>query len=236
MRKHRRVLATCSLVCIALATALLATWLSAIVEDGGVPSPPAPIAEEDGPERRQIDWDSLPDAVVAWVEVPGTSIDEPIVQASPDAPNAYLYEDALGQGAYGTPFIDCECSLDSPFVMIYGHHMSDGSAFADFAGFIDGVYAREHKQIIVYERTGEIHDLDVVAVDIVNASREKLTIPKEEVFAVRIASCDLILQETIDADRLWAFTTCSYQTWNSRTVVYAIERAMYRISYVNNTE
>ena len=110
--------------------------------------------------------------------------------------------------------------------MIYGHHMSDGSAFADFAGFIDGVYAREHKQIIVYERTGEIHDLDVVAVDIVNASREKLTIPKEEVFAVRIASCDLILQETIDADRLWAFTTCSYQTWNSRTVVYAIERAM----------
>lgn len=236
MRKHRRILATCSLAYVALATALLATWLSAIVEDGGVPLPPAPIAEEDGSERRQIDWDSLPPEVIAWVEVPGTSIDEPIVQATPDAPNAYLYEDALGHGAYGTPYIDCECSLDSPFVMIYGHHMSDGSAFADFAGFIDGVYAREHKQIIVYERTGEIHDLDVVAVDIVNASREKLTIPKEEVFAARIASCDLILQETIDADRLWAFTTCSYQTWNSRTVVYAIECAMYRISYVNNTE
>lgn len=221
MRKHRRVLATCSLACIALATALLATWLSAIVEDGGVTSSPAPIAEEDGSERRQIDWDSLPDAVVAWVEVPGTSIDEPIVQATPDAPNAYLYEDALGQGAYGTPYIDCECSLNSPFVMVYGHHMSDGSAFADFASFIDEAYAREHKRLIVYERTGEIHDLDVVAVDIVNASREKLTIPKEEEFAVRIASCDLVLQETIDADRLWAFTTCSYQTWNSRTTVFA---------------
>lgn len=222
MRKHRRVLATCSLVCIALATALLATWLSAIVEDGGIPSPPAPIAEEDASKRRQIDWDSLPDAVVAWVEVPGTSIDEPIVQATPDAPNAYLYEDALGQGAYGTPYIDCECSLDSPFVMVYGHHMSDGSAFADFASFIDEAYADEHKRIIIYERTGEIHDLDVVAVDIVNASREKLTIPKEEEFAVRIASCDLALQDAIDADRLWSFATCSYQTRNSRTIVHAV--------------
>ena len=220
MRKHRRVLTTCSLACVALVTALLATWLSAIVEDGGVPSP-APIAEEDGPERRQIDWDSLPDSVVAWVEVPGTRIDEPIVQASPDAPNAYLYEDAMGQGAYGTPYIDCECSLDSPFVMVYGHHMSDGSAFADFASFIDEAYANEHKRIIVYERTGEIHDLDVVAVDVVNASREKLKIPQEEEFDERIATCDLVLQDAVDADRLWAFTTCSYQTWNSRTTVFA---------------
>lgn len=221
MRKHRRVLATCSLVCVALATALLATWLSAIVEDGDAPSPPAPIAEEDGPKRRQIDWDSLPDAVVAWVDVPGTSIDEPIVQATPDAPNAYLYEDALGQGAYGTPYIDCECSLDSPFVMVYGHHMSDGSVFADFASFVDEAYANEHKRIIVYERTGEIHDLDVVAVDVVNASREKLTIPQGEEIVEHIAACDLVLQDAIDTDRLWAFTTCSYQTRNSRTIVYA---------------
>ena len=38
--------------------------------------------------ERQIDWNSLPEEVVAWIEVPGTSIDEPIVQATPDAPNA----------------------------------------------------------------------------------------------------------------------------------------------------
>lgn len=89
----------------------------------------------------------FPQEVIAWVEVPGTSIDEPIVQAAADAPNAYLYEDALGQGAYGTPYIDCECSIESPFVMVYGHHMSDGSAFADFASFIDEAYACCHKQI-----------------------------------------------------------------------------------------
>ena len=221
MRKHRRVLATCSLVCIALATALLATWLSAIVEDGGVPSPPAPIAEEDGPERRLIDWDSLPDTVVAWVEVPGTSIDEPIVQASPDAPNAYLYEDALGQGAYGTPFIDCECTLDSPFVVIYGHHMSDGSVFADFASFVNEGYAREHNLIILYQRGGETLELKICAVDVVNANRERLVINQEGNTSAQYESADLILPHAKSFERLFAFVTCSYQMHNARTAVYA---------------
>ena len=102
---------------------------------------------------RQIDWGALPDAVVGWVEVPGTSIDEPIVQATADCPDRYLYEDALRGGAYGTPYIDWECSINSRFVMVYGHHMSDGSVFADFARFTDGGYANEHGKIIVYRRS-----------------------------------------------------------------------------------
>lgn len=223
MKRVRKKLNAITTIIVAVAVAFAVTWLLAddearrdLVETF--------IHEEetDGAQGRQIDWDALPSEVVAWVEVPGTNVDEPIVQATPEAPNAYLYEDALGQGAYGTPYIDCECSLDSPFVMIYGHHMSDGSAFADFASFIDEAYANEHKRIIVYERTGGIHDLDVVAVDIVNASREKLTIPQAEEFDERIGACDLILQNAIDLEKLWSFATCSYQTRNSRTVVFAM--------------
>lgn len=175
--------------------------------------------EED--RSRQIDWDLLPPEVIAWVEVPGTAIDEPIVQATPDAPDAYLYKDALGQGAYGTPYIDCDCSLNSDFVMVYGHHMSDGSAFADFANFIDEGYAREHSLIIVYERSGEVSKLEAVAVDVVNASREKLSIPEPEQFQERISACDLVLKSGTEIEQLWAFATCSYQTRNSRTVVFA---------------
>ena len=72
-------------------------------------------------------------AVCAWVEVPDTGIDEPIVQATPDSPNAYLYRDVFGQGTYGTPYIDCDCSIDSKIVMIYGHHMSDTRMWAQAA-------------------------------------------------------------------------------------------------------
>ncbi len=119
--------------------------------------------------------------------------------SSPDIP------DVMGQGAYGTPYIDCECSIDSRFVMVYGHHMSDGSAFAPFASYIDAGFAREHARIIVYRRTGETLELKPIAVDVVNASQERLVID----------------EEPCEEGQLFAFTTCSYQTRNSRTTVYA---------------
>lgn len=133
----------------------------------------------------------------------------------------YLHIDVMRQGAYGTPYIDYECSLDSPFIVVYGHHMSDGSAFADFASFIYEAYAREHGEIILYRREGDTLHLKPVAVDVVNASREKLIIDQSLPPIECIAGSDLILEEVDGAEQLFAFTTCSYQTWNSRTTVYA---------------
>ena len=221
MKKMKKPLAIASLVCAAMLTAFLATWLSSIVESTVEQQDSTPIhIEDDG--RRAIDWDSLPESVIAWVEVPGTSIDEPIVQATPDDPNYYLYVDALGQGAYGTPYIDCDCTIDSRFVMVYGHHMSDGSAFADFASFIDKAFAREHDEIIVYKRSGEVLELNPVAVDVVNASLESLVIDQEANFAEIVSWSDVLIREPNEGKQLFAFTTCSYQTRNSRTTVYAM--------------
>lgn len=134
MRKIRKIVFAAILILVAIITTALAMWLTATDNDKAetIEAITDALSREDEAER-EIDWSSLPDSVIAWVEVPGTNIDQPIVQATPDAPNAYLYRDALGQGNYGTPYIDCDCSLTSPFVMVYGHHMSDGSAFADFA-------------------------------------------------------------------------------------------------------
>lgn len=222
MKRSKKLLGMFAVIGIAIATALLATWLSAIMEEEpDIFGPPEAETGQGRPER-QIDWDSLPESVIAWVKVPGTSIDEPIVQASQDAPNAYLYVDALGQGAYGTPYVDCDCTLDSRFVMIYGHHMSDGSVFADFANFIDDAYAREHGEIILYQREGETLHLAPIAVDVVNASRESLVIDQDLAPAERIAGSDMILELPEAAERLFAFATCSYQTANSRTVIYAL--------------
>ena len=221
MKKMKRPLAVAAILCVAMATSLLATWLSEIAEKEPPGIEAVTIADPEGPTGRNIDWDALPNAVITWVEVPGTDIDEPIVQATPDAPNAYLYEDAMGQGAYGTPYIDCECSIDSRFVMVYGHHMSDGSAFAPFASYIDEGFAREHDRIIVYRRTGEVLELEPVAVDVVNASLERLVIDQESDFREMIEGSDLILEEPVEDGQLFAFTTCSYQTRNSRTTVYA---------------
>ena len=221
MKRIRKAAKATSVIIIAILTALTLTILCASEEERiEIAETVDNLSDQEEPER-QIDWDSLPAEVVAWVEVPGTSIDEPIAQAMPDVPNAYLYRDVFGQGAYGTPYIDCECTIDSRFVMVYGHHMSDGTAFAEFAVFIDEGFAREHSRIIVYKRSGDTLELMVCAVDIVNASRERLVIDQEEGLEEIIGTPDLQLADTSDASQLFAFTTCSYQTRNSRTVVYA---------------
>ena len=221
MKRIRKAAKATSAIIIAILTALTLTILCASEEERiEIAETVDNLSDQEEPER-QIDWDSLPAEVVAWVEVPGTSIDEPIAQAMPDVPNAYLYRDVFGQGAYGTPYIDCECTIDSRFVMVYGHHMSDGTAFAEFADFIDEGFAREHSRIIVYKRSGDTLELMVCAVDIVNASRERLVIDQEEGLEEIIGTPDLQLADTSDASQLFAFTTCSYQTRNSRTVVYA---------------
>lgn len=105
--------------------------------------------------------------------------------------------------------------------MVYGHHMSDGSVFADFARFSNEDYAREHNRIILYERDGETVELWVCAVDIVNASCERLVVDQEVDFKKLIADADLAFGNLSEDGQLFAFTTCSYQTRNSRTTVYA---------------
>lgn len=211
-----------SVVAVAILVAGSLTWTTASDEDKAeVAEAFGAFRDEDTEEIRLIDWDSLPEEVVAWVEVPDTSIDEPIAQATPDAPSAYLYRDATGRGAYGTPYIDCECSLDSRFVMIYGHHMSDGGVFADFASFVDELYALGHQKIILYQRDGEALELQVLAVDVVNASQERLFIDQAGSLNSVTEKADLRFSQTKATSQLFAFATCSYQTDNSRTVVYA---------------
>ncbi len=222
MKGFKKISGALSVVLLSVAFAASATYLVA-PEDERVDIAEMVVASEDDSQERQIDWDALPPEVIAWVEVPGTSIDEPIVQATLDAPNAYLHMDALGQGAYGTPYIDCECTLETPFVMIYGHHMSDGSVFADFASFVDEAYALGHQKIFLYQRDGETLELRVLAVDVVNASRERLITDQTYDLNSMAEKADLRFNQTSTTSQLFAFATCSYQTDNSRTVVYASE-------------
>lgn len=228
MKQKKSVLRTVVVVAAMFLVFLIyamATW-----QDAGLPPAGEVIgnalaqdeADEDAPTRT-IDWEALPPEVVAWVEVPGTRIDEPIAQAEEGAPNAFLYRDAMGGGACGTPYIDWECAIDAPFIMVYGHHMSDGSVFADFAHFADESYAREHGKVIVYKRQGETLELEVCAAKVVDASRERVVIDQAKVPTEIVSDADWSCG-VADARQLFAFATCSYQTSNSRTVVYALRR------------
>lgn len=233
MKNAKLLLFPLATLVLAVAVALVLTWVTATPEEKGEIADWVHdrIGHED-PDAgiRQIDWDALPHEIIAWVGVPGTEIDEPIVQADPTYPNRWLYADVFGEGGYGTPYIDCDCSLEGPFTIVYGHHMDDGSVFAGFANYSDSSYAEEHDVIYLYTRSdNQRHELKVIAANVVNANYESLQTEFEDqkAFEEYVSSCladsETVLVDSEGVSHLYAFATCSYETWNSRTVVYAIE-------------
>lgn len=196
-----------------------------------VPAAVEGAAEDEQEEGGGIDWDALPASVVAWVRVPGTTVDHPIVQGQQESPGFYLTHDAGGErSAWGAPYIDAGCAqgAESPLVIVYGHHMSDGTMFAPLAQYSSRDFAEGHRTIRVYTHEKTI-ELEVFAVDVVDASSEgKRTdfadaAELDAYLGDKLSRCEVVLEEPADVEQAWAFVTCSYQTSNSRTVVYAKE-------------
>lgn len=82
----------------------------------------------------QIDFETLKsinNSVVGWISFPAVNIEYPIVQAADNdfyLTHAINYEDSYS----GAIFLDYRTNSDlsDPHMMIYGHHMQDGSMFA----------------------------------------------------------------------------------------------------------
>ena len=88
----------------------------------------------------------------AWLEIENSNINLPVMY-KPDNLQYYLRKDFY-QDYYigGTPFIDERCNTNpqSDILIIYGHHMSDGSMFTDLLNFEDNDYYLNHKYINYY--------------------------------------------------------------------------------------
>lgn len=192
--------------------------------------------EEGGEEQvPAIDWEALratnPD-VVGWIRVSGTGIDCPIVQARSSDPEKYLSHALDGSpSAAGCPYVDASSEkaglLDfAPYV--WGHSLVDGTMFSDFRHMGDPSYAADHSSILLLTPDWQ-KELRVCCVEVVDAdATEKTTgiATVEEAsaeLARAAASSAVVLDVPSAANRVWRFVTCSYQTDNSRTVVYAVE-------------
>ncbi len=102
-----------------------------------------------------IDWDGLrsinPD-IVAWIYIPGTVINYPVVKAEDN--DYYLThdfnKDSAWLASYGSIFMDYKNKSDFSDMsyFMYGHHMNDGSMFADIVTMSD--QARFDSTRIIY--------------------------------------------------------------------------------------
>lgn len=106
--------------------------------------------------------------------------------------------------------------------------MSDATMFAPLAQYSSRDFAERYRSIWGFTRERAI-ELEVFAADVADASSEG----KHTDFANaaeldayirdKLSRCEVVLEKPTDVAKAWAFVTCSYQTSNSRTVVYAKE-------------
>lgn len=196
-----------------------------------IPSLPEKAAEENQPYVSSIDFESLkainPDTV-AWLRIPGTDIDYPIVQTNDN--DKYLHTDFEGkQSSAGTIFLDCdsESSLLGRHSVLYGHHMRNGSMFAQIVKFKDEAFFKEHREIIIYLPDQELH-LRTISAAYGDASGEKrrTVFDSQEMFDQYIddmtKACSFRELPPDGTKSLYSFVTCSYEFDNARTILYAV--------------
>lgn len=90
--------------------------------------------------------------VYAWITIPGTVIDYPILQHTTD--NTYYLNYNI-DGSYGYPGCIYTENLNAKDftdnnTVIYGHNMKNGTMFAGLHKFEDASFFEKHKEIIIY--------------------------------------------------------------------------------------
>lgn len=170
---------------------------------------------------------------VGWISIDGTNIDYPVMQTI-DNPNYYLKRSFEKQYSdYGVPYVQENCDLEiSDNCVIYGHHMNNGSMFADLCKYTDENFYREHKTIR-FDTLSGFGEYEIVAAFKTVAYSEHgfkyyhfICADSAEDFDAYISKCkELAFYDTgVTAeygDKLITLSTCEYSRQNGRMVVVA---------------
>lgn len=120
-----------------------------------------PSLEEEPPsfeEMQQINKDSR-----AWIILPGTHIDYPVVQGKDDL--EYSMKDIYGKSSLtGSIYLSAANSRNftDTFNLVYGHHMDNGAMFGDIEKYEDDSYFNSHRNGYLITTEG-LYDLRVFA-------------------------------------------------------------------------
>lgn len=184
-----------------------------------------------------IDFESLqernPD-VYAWITVPGTQIDYPILQ-NPDDNSYYLTHTIDGEekteGAIFTENYN-HTDMEDPNTVIYGHDMKNGTMFRDLLEYQDKTFFDENREVIIYTpeaiRYYEIfaaypyddrHLLQSFNFNNVDVYREYL----DSIFSIRDMNACIDTSVEVDTDdKIITLSTCYGSQSDRRYLVQAV--------------
>ena len=115
--------------------------------------------------------------LIAWIRLPDTVIDYPIVQTN----NNTRYLSQLFDGTnsrLGSLFMDYENKgqFSDRHILIYGHDMQDGSMFGSLRNYSSSSYYKNHPEAYIYLPDGSIYKLIIFAAGRVPAFRSELPV------------------------------------------------------------
>lgn len=97
--------------------------------------------------------------VYAWIKVPGTAVDYPILQSSSD--NSYylthdLNKEEKAEGAIFTENYNTK-TFEDPNTVIYGHDMKNGSMFQSLHDYMDRSFFDQNREVLIYTPDKILH-------------------------------------------------------------------------------
>ncbi len=131
------------------------------------------VEEKEDPYESVIDFKALqeinPD-VYAWIQIPGTNIDYPILQSAVEADDYYLNTTIDGKSGYpGSIYTEKYNATDfsDPVTVVYGHNMKEGTMFTDLHKYTDKTFFDQNPYIYIYlpDRTLKYQIFAAVAFD-----------------------------------------------------------------------
>ncbi len=201
-----------------------------------------------------VDWDSLrainPD-IVAWIYVPDTPINYPVVQGADN--EEYLHKAFDGSTGWlasaGTIFLDStnKSDLSDRNSALYGHHMNDGSMFASLADFVDQSTFDSHRDIYVLTPNGNYRLTTFAVVKTVGSDAIVQTSFADD-SSYRAYIQDKLDRSSVsqsgtvftaaDVKQSMLFSTCEYTQNDGRSVLFAavVETTATNDPYLTGTQ
>ncbi len=180
---------------------------------------------EDNPTLK--DLKKLNPDVKAWIQVPKTNIDYPVVQGQDDM--EYINKNVYGEFELsGAIFLSClnKDDFSDPYNLFYGNSMKNGGMFADVADFTNKEYFETHQKGKLYltDATRKIRFFACMKVTAADAKiyhpdgyhKENLKDLLDYIQANAVQYRDV---NVADENSLIALSTCSEAETNGRVVL-----------------
>lgn len=186
---------------------------------------------QQGPTFEQLQ--AINPDVCAWVTLDNTKIDHPVLQGQDNM--SYINTDVYGNFALaGSIFLDSrnDNAFGDTFSLLYGHHMENSGMFGDLDLYKDRQFFLDNTSGLLILPDSS-YDLEIFACLVVEASDNMIFDPtrwqadisnllsytKENAMYFRQETLDMLAKE--DCPHILAFSTCSAEFTDARTVVLA---------------